>query len=264
MRKEEIPSKVLIYADQGVDGGALKQLIRSLKQELDPGAYVLQRVDAQMLISKSWEESAALLIIPGGRDIYYHASLDGAGTDKVRRYVKNGGRYLGICAGAYFACQAIEFEKGGSLEVCAERSLRFFPGVARGPAYGPNKYSYEDARGVEAAPVTWEGENCPIYFNGGCLFDGHELHPHVHPISRYSDLAGLPAAMLDIPVGRGRAILSGVHIEYQPCYLNPADPYLKRLIPIFEEAEPKRRQVFRSLLSRLGLNQFTTSIIAQS
>ncbi len=256
-------SKVLIYADQGVDGGALKQLVWSLKQELDPAAYNLQKVNAQMLISDPWEESASLLIIPGGRDIFYHTALDGIGTDKILRFVENGGNYLGICAGAYFACQAIEFEKGGALQICADRSLGFFPGVARGPAYGPNKYSYENTRGVEAAAVTWKGGTCPIYFNGGCLFDGHHLFHDVHTISRYSDLEDQPPAMLDITIGRGRAILSGVHIEYAPHYLNSVDPYLKKLIPIFKEAEPKRREVFRDLLARLGLHQFAQSSIVQ-
>lgn len=249
--------RILIYADQGVDGGALKQLVRSLKQELDPSLYEIKRVNANILLTQSWEESAALLIIPGGRDVFYHAALDGAGTDRIRRYVESGGRYLGICAGAYFACKAIEFEKGGALEVCADRSLQFFPGIAKGPAYGPNKYSYENARGVEAAAVTWEDGTCPIYFNGGCLFDADDLYPQVETISRYSDIEGRPAAIVDIPIAQGRAILSGVHIEYSPCYLNGADPYLQKLIPIFEKAEGERRLVFRSLLSRLGLHQFS-------
>jgi hypothetical protein len=51
---------------------------------------------------------------------------------------------LGICAGAYFGAGAIEFEKGGAYEVCANRSLAFFPGYAEGPAYGKNKYRSTD------------------------------------------------------------------------------------------------------------------------
>ncbi|MBX3719698.1 MAG: hypothetical protein KF898_08630 [Parachlamydiales bacterium] len=256
--------QVLIYADKGVDGGALKQLVRSLKHALGASPYELRRVDANILLTENWEESAALLIIPGGRDIFYHAALDGAGTERIRRYVENGGKYLGICAGAYFACKAIEFEKGGALEVCADRSLQFFPGIAKGPAYGPDKYSYENARGVEAAAVTWEDGTCPIYFNGGCLFDADELYPHVDTISRYIDLEGRPAAIVDIPIGQGRAILSGVHVEYSPLYLNAADPYLQKLIPIFEKAEGERRLLFRSLLARLGLHHFRENSMAQS
>ncbi len=240
---------VAVYADQGVDGGALKQLVCSLKLEL---ATPIKRVDAKALVSTSWEKEIDLLIVPGGRDIFYHAALDGKGTEKIRRYVENGGNYLGICAGAYFACESIEFEKGGPIEVCAERSLKFFPGIAKGPAYGPNKYSCENARGVEAASISWGSAQCPVYFNGGCQFEEREHYPWVRTISRYLDLPGQPPAMLEIEMGKGLVFLSGVHIEYAPRYLNRDDPFLSRLIPIFEEVEAKRRHIFRSILEKFG------------
>lgn len=245
--------KVLIYSDEGVDGGSLKHLHRSLQQEIDPLRCSISRMDAKELIEESWEESAALLIIPGGRDIFYHASLDGTGTDKIRSYVQNGGRYLGICAGAYFACSEIEFEKGESLEVCGPRSLKFFPGVARGPAYGPNKYSYENARGVEAARISSALGECPVYFNGGCLFDTEEHFPWVKTIGQYIDLPGTPSAVLEIEMGKGLAILSGVHIEYIPRLLNREDPYLSAHIAALSDSDQRRKAIFRSYLDRLGV-----------
>lgn len=244
---------VIIYSDVGVDGGSLKQLVRSLQQEIDPERCLLLRMDADALKNRSWEESATLLIIPGGRDIFYHASLDGEGTEKIRRYVQSGGNYLGICAGAYFACQAIEFEKGGALEVCASRSLKFFPGIAKGSAYGPNKYSYENAKGTEAAKISWEGGECHTYFNGGCLFEAEDHFPWVKTLSQYVDLPGKPPAVLEIEIGKGCALLSGVHIEYTPRLLNREDPHLAKIIPVLESAEPTRRAIFRSYLKRLGV-----------
>jgi glutamine amidotransferase-like uncharacterized protein len=245
---------IAVYADQGVDGGSLKQLIRSLQQEIDPACCCLVRMDAKALLEQSWESKTALLIIPGGRDIFYHASLDGAGTDKIRRFVEKGGNYLGICAGAYFACQSIAFETGGPLEVHGSRSLQFFPGVAKGPAYGPNKYSYENARGVEAAKISWERGECVVYFNGGCLFESENPRPFVKTLSRYLDLPHHPSAVLEIPVEKGCTILSGVHIEYTPRFLNREDPYLAKIIPLLESAEEARRAIFRSFLQRLGIN----------
>jgi hypothetical protein len=46
-----------------------------------------------------------------------------------------GGAYLGLCAGAYYACASIEFDRGGPLQVAGPRELRLFAGSARGPAY---------------------------------------------------------------------------------------------------------------------------------
>ena len=53
----------------------------------------------------------------------------------VADYVHGGGRYLGLCAGAYYACNRVEFEQGSPMEVQGDRELQFFPGIARGAAY---------------------------------------------------------------------------------------------------------------------------------
>lgn len=239
---------ILIYADKGVDGEALRQLVRSL-QEMFGGTGILKRIDAQYLLSEPWEQKTSLLIIPGGRDVFYHAALDGAGTDKIRKFVEGGGTYIGICAGAYFACSAIEFEKGTAMEVCAPRSLKFFPGTAKGSAYGPNKYFFESTQAAEAAKISWEGAEGHIYFNAGCTFESAEEFPsHVRVLSRYLDLQGHPAAILEIAIGKGKAILSGVHFEYSPKNLRKEDPRLAALYPILLESEELRQQLIRKLL----------------
>jgi glutamine amidotransferase-like uncharacterized protein len=245
--------KIVVYADEGVDGGSLKQLMRSLQQETDPACTQLIRMDAAEILGMEWEKETALIVFPGGRDTFYHKALEGAGTEKIYGYVSQGGSYLGLCAGAYFACSGIEFEKEGSLAVCEERSLKFFPGIAKGSAYGPNKYSYENCRGVEAALISSEWGNCLAYFNGGCTFEASEHYPQVKILSRYLDLEGAPPAVLEIQVGKGRVILSGVHIEYTSRLLKSDDPYLASHLPKFEKSEGVRRQIFRSYLKSLGL-----------
>ncbi len=121
--------QILVYVDQGVDGMALKQVIKSFSREFDAA---IRRVDAQEIIHGDWEDKAKLLVVPGGRDIFYHRLLDGPGTARIRAFVEGGGNYLGICAGAYFGSSAIEFEKGGAYEVLGPRSLSFFPWHGRG------------------------------------------------------------------------------------------------------------------------------------
>jgi biotin--protein ligase len=145
-------NQIVVYTDKGVDGTALKHLIHSLKRELDP-IMKIKRLDAQSMIEKNWEEDTQLFIMPGGRDVFYQSALAGKGTDKIRSYVEKKGNYLGICAGAYFACARIEFEKGTSLELLEDRSLCFFSGVAKGPAYGTGKYAYDSYKGACSALV---------------------------------------------------------------------------------------------------------------
>ena len=248
------PSKIILYADQGVDGGGLRHLIASFREIINPTFYSLQRVKAKDLVEEGWEEDTALLVIPGGRDIFYHALLNGRGTDKIRSFIEKGGKYLGICAGAYFACETIEFEKGGILEVCASRSLRLFPGIAMGPAFGLNKYSYENHRGAEAAKISWKDKEFYVYFNGGCTFAAEKKFPFVRQISSYLDLNGHPPAMMEIEVGKGLALLSGVHFEYSVQFLNKEDQYLSRLYPLLSQSEDKRKILFGEILKRLGIS----------
>jgi glutamine amidotransferase-like uncharacterized protein len=207
---------------------------------------------AQAMIETLWEEEASLLIISGGRDVFYHSMLNGKGTDKIRSFIEKGGKYLGICAGAYFACKEIEFEKGGPLEVCASRSLQLFPGIAKGSAYGLNKYCYENRRGAEAAKISWGNGHCHVYFNGGCTFVA-EVNEAVKPISAYLDLEGRPPAILEIEVGKGLAILSGVHFEYSPHPPKGDDLHLSSLYPLLSHSEEKRKDLFKGILKKLGI-----------
>ena len=246
--------QILVYVDQGVDGISLKHVVKTLQKEVDPSRHSIKRTNANELKSEHWEEKTALLVIPGGRDVYYHASLDGIGTDKIRAFVQKGGAYLGICAGGYFACGTIEFEKGGNLEVCEKRSLMFYPGLAEGPAYGKNKYRYDCLNGVEAAHVSWKNsDRFHAYFNGGCHFGDAAKYPNVAVLGSYLDLEGDPAAIVDCRVGKGHALLTGVHLEYSAAHLHRNNPYIERIFSLLEKGEATRKKVFREMLQKANI-----------
>lgn len=76
----------------------------------------------------AWCDEAALYVIGGGYDLGLIKALGPEGTNKIQQYVHQGGSYLGICSGAYFASSYIEFDKDGPLEVCGDRQLKFYPG----------------------------------------------------------------------------------------------------------------------------------------
>lgn len=70
-----------------------------------------------------------LIAFGGGYDLGFESALGKEGVKQISKFVQNGGSYLGICAGAYWACDYIEFDKGGPLEVTGERFLKFYPGI---------------------------------------------------------------------------------------------------------------------------------------
>ena len=52
----------------------------------------------------------SVLIIPGGYTAIYVSALGEDGFREIRRFVKRGGLYIGICAGAYIAAERVEVE----------------------------------------------------------------------------------------------------------------------------------------------------------
>lgn len=236
--------KIALYAGDGVGRVGLNHLIQGLKEEIDCEILLCNRTNLEKIL----DEKVSLFIMPGGRDLPYHRDLDGKGTDHIRAYVEQGGGYLGICAGAYFASAKIEFEKGGELEICESRSLRFFSGIAKGSAYGLNQYSYKSNQGARAALISSSFGSGYAYFNGGCTFIG-DLQD-VEAISYYLDLPFHPPAIISGKKGKGRFCLSGVHFETPAHWLEqqPLDLYLSSLLPQLREKEEVRKTLFSHIL----------------
>jgi glutamine amidotransferase-like uncharacterized protein len=153
----------------------------------------------------------SLLIMPGGRDRPYMAALQGKANANIRSFVEKGGIYLGICAGAYYGCSEIEFDKGYPLEVCEGRELKFFRGKAIGPAYGKGTFEYNSEKGARLAKLQLDNGIAEVYYNGGCTFEGD--FTNVRILASYLDLPNHPPAIIECPIGKGKAILSGVHLE---------------------------------------------------
>lgn len=246
--------QIVIYVDQGVSGVSLRHTVKSLQKEVDLKKHPLKRMEASALKTTDWEKETSLLIVPGGRDVFYNQSLQGQGSEKISRFIREGGAYLGLCAGAYFAAHSIEFEKGGPFEVCAKRDLEFYPGLAKGSAYGSNKYCSDSEAGAEAALVSWKQSPGFVYFNGGCVFVDAHQYPNVEVLATYCDLKDDPAAIVSCTYGKGRALLSGVHVEWDSSLLNRESPHLKKLIPSLEKGNARRRELFRDMLTRLNIN----------
>jgi glutamine amidotransferase-like uncharacterized protein len=249
--------KVLIYADEGASARCIESLVFSLQQENIHHQHPIAFADRFLLSRRDWQPNTALLIFPGGRDLPYHAALKGEGNRQISKFVASGGNYLGICAGGYYGCRLIEFEKGLPLEVIGNRELAFFPGIASGPAYGSGRFSYECEKGAKIAnlQMTLNGSIVKVsaYYNGGCTFIDAEAHDEVDVIARFSDLPDSPAAIIQCSYGKGSAILSGVHPEYSGYYLKTEDPHLKNLLPVLQSAEEERKKLFRYLLFCLDL-----------
>jgi len=204
--------------------------------------------------------------VPGGRDTPYARDLNGKANRKIRQYVENGGSYLGICAGAYYACRKVEFELGSPLlQVDAPRELALFPGVGRGCVY--RGFAYDSEAGARATRVTVNtthmvdlaAASVSVYYNGGCTFDQpnqqqqqqHQQHQTLAWYPNDEEGKGQPA-MIECRVGKGVAVMSGVHLEYDTRLANPASD-LPAVVQGLEADDQARALLMRSTLRRLGL-----------
>jgi biotin--protein ligase len=250
--------KILIYQGAGADAFGIKALNFALNLEGIDNRYRIELVNKDLMGTANWIKDTDLLIFPGGRDIPYHQALQGVPNQHIQDYVQQGGNYFGICAGGYYGCANIEFEKGCPLEVIADRDLKFYPGIARGPAYGNGKFCYRGQRGAQIAllklslQLSSPGASA-AYYNGGCAFMKVENHPNTEVLGRYSDIEGEPAAIVQCRVGIGKALLCGVHPEYSALNIVSSHSFTEKQLAELLSIEHQRRQLFADLLRSVGL-----------
>ncbi|OMH83208.1 Biotin-protein ligase [Zancudomyces culisetae] len=236
---------ILVYGNHGISNLSLSQTVDMFKQKYR-NRYALLVVDSIQLANEPWEDSTALLAIPGGQDLEYLKHLGGLANNKIKQYVEQGGKVLGICAGAYYFSSTCVFEPNSELEVIGDRPLKFFPGECRGAAYPGFRYNSEvGARAVKmrlntevltpnlASKEYIESLKSPfLYYNGGGYFVGagdtkydvtggtrNEVqvlawYPNdvFDPYNRDKVVENAPSMIL-CRVGKGLALLSGVHFE---------------------------------------------------
>ncbi|KAJ1970152.1 biotin holocarboxylase synthetase [Dispira parvispora] len=281
---------VLVYTGDGAARTCLDHTFYSIHQVLGHH-YAIIPVTAKTLQSEPWERNAALLVLPGGRDSPYVRDLRGEANDRIRQYVSRGGKYLGLCAGGYYGCERIEFEKGQPGSICGSRDLGFYPGLCRGTVYPGFVYNSESgARAVEIRP-NWrdlakgiqvpsppdsdasadtlrsvdylhQPEHFRMYYNGGGYFvDAGESDDQsgTTVLAEYTvdrnDMPWKGAAVVGCEVGQGRAVLTGVHPEYTPDKLRPGDYQYgeKDLVARLEHDDTARQLFWKSILAYLGL-----------
>ena len=106
------------------------------------------------------------------------------------------------------------------MEIETSRELAFFPGSAVGPRYPGYKYVDNSGERIVSVirPVSCRSprdKEKRVYFNGGCYFspvESEELKCST-TLWEYVGPSDTAPAVVGCCVGRGRAVLSGVHPE---------------------------------------------------
>ena len=84
-------------------------LASDVEHALDRLRISYREVDESFIKSGGLMDCSAL-IIPGGYTATYVSTLGEDGFREIKEFVKRGGLYIGICAGAYIAAERVEVE----------------------------------------------------------------------------------------------------------------------------------------------------------
>lgn len=247
--KRGIMKKICVYKGDGVGGLSIRALLKALKAFVLDKDYVIETIKSHHLMEPDTLKDCALLIFPGGRDVPFDRALRGQGNKNIKKYVKAGGRFLGICAGAYYGAKKVIFEPNKQYEVIEDRELAFFPGAAVGAIYNEIPFSYKGLHSAHVATIRYQKTDIDTFYNGGCYFENAKnFSPNVKILAYYmnAEVKKAPAIVL-CRVGKGKALLSGVHFEISPDFCKARKDIYEPLV----KHESQREQLFLKLLHLL-------------
>jgi glutamine amidotransferase-like uncharacterized protein len=152
-----------------------------------------------------------LLCFPGGDMYQYAQSISSEGKKNIRDFIRNGGGYIGICGGAYFASQRVIWQ-GAELPMTP---LGLFSGTAQGPidaiAPYPNCTMCRVIIVDQLHPITQSSQDSEwiLYCYGPAFIPSLP----VDILARY-ETENQPA-MLAFDYDMGRVFLIGLHPEIE-------------------------------------------------
>jgi len=218
--------------------------------------------DATRLIKKKFPKDCFCFVMPPGEDLKYVEKLNGKGNKIIKEYVENGGAYFGICAGAYYACEEIDFWGHHDLHISGKRELGFYKGKAIGSLreLGGERRFDDTYRSAGVVDLQWgriKRETSKVYYHGGPKFVSNG-EGAFELLGGYVVNGMYAPALVKTNVGKGMAILSSPHIEMNHKYLDKSKSrndmelakYIQHKIDL-EENEEGRKKVWDFVMSEI-------------
>jgi glutamine amidotransferase-like uncharacterized protein len=151
-------------------------------------------------VNEKWKDfsvlrRASLWVQPGGKSTTAARAMGSEYLGRIRDFVRNGGGYVGFCAGAFLASSKI-----GTTEM---DGLGIIPGKTQ-------LWDQEDGPG-HLIQVSWNHRIRSVYYHGGPFLDFSGVNDSsVQVYSRYEN--GQNAGAI-LNYGQGRVAVSGAHPE---------------------------------------------------
>jgi putative intracellular protease/amidase len=207
-----MPIRVALYDDAGSFGKGVPRITEQLGKVKDVKLTV---VSGKQIVAGALDDYD-VVIFSGGSGSKQSAGIGNEGIEAVRKFVKNGGGYVGICGGAFLACSGFTWGLG----------------IVNAKTVSPK---WQRGKGPVQIEITAPGETVTGFAAGV-----HEVLYHNGPILKPAGRADLPeyeplaifrtelaehdtpkGAMVNTPAwirgtcGKGRVLISSPHPEQQ-------------------------------------------------
>lgn len=192
--------------------GTWEESVQAAEKMFQWMGYKVALVNADY-INNEGLDNFSILVIPGGNMYQYSQDISSEGNENIKNFIRNGGCYIGICGGAYFASEKVIWQ-GNRLPMTP---LGVFPGTAEGPineiAPYPN-YTMSKVIIVDSThPITQSEPDSAwmLYYWGPMLMPNRDANITI--LGRYE--IGNQAMMLAFDYDLGRVFLISTHPEIE-------------------------------------------------
>lgn len=161
--------------------------------------------------------------MPDSQNNHYSNGLGEIVDEKILEYLKNGGKYLGIAAGGYYASAYTEIQSNITQKK-EKKSTKFviFPGIAQSIDF--SKFISFNNGGKHLALIhiedeSYKHENDLYYYHTGISFVNADQFLNTRILATYKEInpntkTPSNAAIIHCKIGKGDAVLFGVRPEY--------------------------------------------------
>ena len=209
---------VALYHDEGVwlDG------LIATERMLDWMGIPWKEIDAEELNERGLS-GFEIFWLPGGWAPDYSRKIRESGREAILQFVNQGGAYVGVCAGAYYAAATVVWEGERYLYL-----LKLFRGEAVGPEIFPwPRYGMAELEMDPGHPINVKGprEETMLLYGGGYFVPTALQEMEI--VATYKQ-TGRPA-IITFPYGRGKVLLLGVHPEIEEDAARDGTHFAQRL-----------------------------------
>ena len=233
---------IAIYDPSYEDDGVWEEEVSAVRSLLSAYGWTYTRLDNDDLGAGALGTSDAprfrALVAPGGWAATRLRAVGPAGDRAIRDFVANGGGYVGLCAGAYWAADTVSFASrasGGDREYNVESDYRSFaydlglyPGTAMGP-FGWTPWDGGESASLQVTKIRTSTapmsaakmpDKTRFFYAGGPFFPDDEKPDSWQVWAKAVAPSGLPAkaesgdgepTVVSFRHGEGRVVLFAYH-----------------------------------------------------